>query len=89
MFPGRVGESGNDQTVPLSPTLPGNMAEWEKAEMTRQFRGAQYNIVIHNPNHLEQGILDIRVDGERIDGNVIQDFRDHKVHEVEVVIREA
>lgn len=83
LYEGILGVKRDYDGLRIQPCFP---AEWEKAEMTRQFRGAQYHVVIQNPNHLEQGILDIRVDGEKIDGNVIPDFRDHKVHEVEVVL---
>lgn len=84
LYEGILGVQRDYEGLRIRPCFP---AEWEKAEMTRKFRDAQYHVTIHNPEHLEQGILDIRVDGKKVDGNVIPDFRDHKVHEVEVVIQ--
>ena len=61
-------------------------AEWENAEMTRHFRGADYHIVIQNPQHVENGKGSLFVDGKPCLESVLPDFRDGKMHEVEVKI---
>lgn len=83
LYEGILGVKRDYDGLCIKPCFP---AEWENAEMTREFRGAQYHVTIHNPEHLEQGIWNIRVDGEKLEGNVIPDFRDHKMHEVEVTL---
>ena len=67
----------------IQPCLP---AEWGEGEITRHFRGADYHIVIENPQHKENGTMKIYVDGAETDSNVIADFRDGKLHEIKVVI---
>ena len=67
----------------IEPCFP---AAWEYAEMTRHFRGADYHIAIRNPEHLENGIGIIMVDGESVSGTVLPDFRDGRKHEVEVIL---
>lgn len=83
LYEGILGVKRDYDGLRIQPCFP---AEWENAEITRQFRDAQYHVTIHNPNHLEQGIWVIQVDGEKIDGNIIPDFRDQKTHEVEAVL---
>ena len=68
----------------IEPCFP---AAWEYAEMTRHFRGADYHIAIRNPEHLENGIGIIMVDGESVSGTVLPDFRDGRKHEVEVILK--
>jgi cellobiose phosphorylase len=60
--------------------------EWEKAEMTRTFRGTKYHIRISNPDRICKGKVKITVDGKAIDGWVLPLFGDDKVHEVKVVL---
>ncbi len=67
----------------ISPCFP---AEWERAEMTRHFRNADCNVVIENPKHLEAGSPIIFVDGVQIEGNIVEDFRDERSHEIRVVL---
>ena len=67
----------------IEPCFP---AAWEYAEMTRHFRGVDYHIAIRNPEHLENGIGIIMVDGESVSGTVLPDFRDGRKHEVEVIL---
>ena len=68
----------------IEPCFP---SAWEHAEMTRHFRGADYHIVIRNPNHLENGTAEIVVDGIAVSGSVLPDFRDGRKHEVEVILK--
>ena len=62
-------------------------SDWEQAEMTRLFRGANYHIVIRNPKHLENGTAEIVVDGIAVSGSVLPDFKDGRKHEVEVILK--
>lgn len=83
LYEGVMGVKGDYDGLKIAPCFP---REWECAEMTRQFRGAEYHIVIKNPEHVENGIPKIHVDGKILNGTVLPDFRDRKVHEVQVVL---
>jgi N,N'-diacetylchitobiose phosphorylase len=34
---------------------------WDGFEVTRQWRGATYHIQVHNPEHVEKGVKEIRM----------------------------
>ncbi len=55
----------------IDPCTPKN---WDGFSVTRQFRGAEYRIVVKNPSHVSYGIKQIVVNGEKIEGNVIPVF---------------
>lgn len=83
LYEGILGVKRDYKGLRIAPCFP---AEWESAEMTRSFRGAQYHVVIRNPEKLENGIPVITVDNIQIKGNLIPDYRDGRVHEVEVIL---
>ena len=62
----------------INPAFP---SSWDYAELTRRFRGAEYRIV-----YRRTGEESITVDGVRIEGTLLPDFRDGKWHSVEVTI---
>jgi len=57
----------------------------KKAKITRRFRGALFNISIDNSAGRCNGVSELVLDGEKIDGVVLPDLREG-VHEVTVVI---
>lgn len=63
--------------------------EWERAEMTRHFRGADYHIVVLNPHHLETGHVAVTMDGQAIAGSHLPIMNDGKKHEVVAIIEQA
>ena len=67
----------------IDPSIP---AQWDGFTATRQFRGADYEIKITNPNHVCKGIKSVTVDGKAIEGNLLPAFADGKTHAVEVVM---
>lgn len=62
----------------IEPALP---AEWNSAEITRRFRGADYHISFRRT-----GLGRIIADGRVIEGNILPDLRDGKIHEITVEI---
>ena len=90
LYEGVLGIKRDYDGLRIDPCFP---KEWEKAEATRHFRGADYHIAIHNPDHLEKGNLEVCVDGvlakneDLKSGFVLPDFRDGKMHEIYVTIR--
>lgn len=67
----------------IDPCIP---KEWKEYQVMREYKGAKYQIRIKNPHHVNQGVHYLNVDGKRIAGNVIPDFKDGKTHQVEAVL---
>ena len=44
----------------VDPCIP---SAWDGFEVTRRWRGATYDIVVENPEHVEKGVQRIEVDG--------------------------
>ena len=83
VYEGIMGVKRDYDGLVIAPCFP---ADWEEAEVTRQFRGAGYHITIRNPRHLEGGCPRITVDGRELEGAQIPDFRDGNMHEVQVIL---
>ncbi|MGI5836328.1 MAG: GH36-type glycosyl hydrolase domain-containing protein [Chloroflexota bacterium] len=65
----------------VDPCLPAN---WDRAQMTRNFRRAVYDIEIENPEHISKGVAQVWVDGKEIQGNLLPNFGDGRRHDVRV-----
>ena len=52
----------------IDPCIP---KAWPEFRVTRQFRGATYHIHVDNPNQVSKGVAELRVNGERIEGNKV------------------
>lgn len=85
LYEGIMGVKRGYDGLQIEPCFP---AEWEAAEVNRRFRGADYHIVIRNPNHLENGRAVIHADGMLWASLVLPDYRDGKIHEIEVLLTE-
>lgn len=83
LYEGIMGVKHDYDGLEISPCFP---ADWDSAEVTRHFRGADYHVVINNPEHLETRNTEIYVDGEKIIGNILPDFGDGNLHEVEITL---
>ena len=83
LYEGILGVKADYEGLRVEPCFP---AAWERAELTRYFRGATYHVVVKNPNHVENGTPEICVDGERVTAVVLPDLGDGETHEVEVFI---
>jgi len=78
-----VGAKATYEGLMIDPHLP-----FDKATITREFRGATYEISISNPDgKFKADALDITVDGKAIDGIILPDFKDGKTHKVSVVVK--
>jgi cellobiose phosphorylase len=67
----------------IDPCIP---KKWKKCFIRRPFRGDVYEIEIHNPNSRENGVKEMVVDGQVLQGNLIVPFKDGKTHQVKVVL---
>lgn len=65
----------------VDPCIP---ASWNEFCVRRVFRGDIYNVVVYNPSHVQKGVKEIWVDGEKVDR--ISVIGDGKEHEVKVVM---
>ncbi len=83
LYEGIMGVKHDYDGLRIEPCFP---AAWECAQMTRHFRNADYHVVVRNPEHLEKAAVRITVDGTLISGNILPDFRDGKMHEIEVLL---
>lgn len=84
LYEGIMGIKRDYHGLRVSPCFP---AEWEEAEMTRHFRGADYHIVIRNPEHIENGKPIVLIDGTPWDADILPVYRDGHTHEIEVILR--
>jgi cellobiose phosphorylase len=64
---------------------PAVSSEWSSFKISRVFRGTKYIIEVENPQHVENGIESITVDGEVIEGKIIP-VSDKPVCSVKVVM---
>ena len=84
LYEGILGIKRDYEGLRIHPCFP---AQWEEAEVTRHFRGADYHIVIRNPEHLENGTAQIRADGVLCDSDLLPDYRDGQMHEIEIILK--
>lgn len=84
LYEGIMGVRRGYDGLEISPCFP---EKWERAEMTRHYRNADYHVVIENPQYLEVGTPVIFVDGVKIEGNIVPDAGDGKIHEVRVLLQ--
>ncbi len=80
LYEGILGVQRDYAGLRIRPAFPG---EWQEAEMTRRFRGAEYRIVYRRTG--QDGVR-LTVDGEPVTGSLVPDFRDGKQHLVEVTL---
>ncbi len=82
LYEGILGVTADYDGLRIEPCFP---ADWETAEVNRSFRGADYRIIIRNPDHKDGGTPRITVDGKPISGTLLPDFREGQ-HQVEVIL---
>ena len=52
----------------MDPAIP---SQWDGFKAKRMYRGTLYTIEVLNPTHVEKGVKEIIVDGNRIEGNIL------------------
>ena len=73
-----LGVSADYDGLKIEPNIP---SQWESADITREFRGATYQIFIKRT-----GKKTVIADGNVLDTNIIPPFGDGKIHSVTVTI---
>jgi N,N'-diacetylchitobiose phosphorylase len=51
----------------IDPCIP---AEWKEFEVTREWRGATFHILVKNPSGVEKGVKAISLNGEPLEGAI-------------------
>lgn len=67
----------------IDPKIPNT---WKSYRLKRPFRGASYEIEVSNPNGMNRGVKSLKIDGERISGNIIMPYTDGRTHSVSVTL---
>jgi cellobiose phosphorylase len=65
----------------IDPCIP---AAWPGFKVSREFRGARYEINVENPQRLGKGVNSLWADGRRIEGNIAPVFADGQTHQIMV-----
>ncbi len=65
----------------IDPCIP---STWSSFSATRRFRGRKFLIIVHNPKNVCKGVVEMRVDGKIVPGNLISPDLSEAEHHVEV-----
>ena len=64
-------------------------AHWRSFEVTRRFRGRTLRIRVENPDGVEKGVREIKLNGRRMAGNLIPTADMREVNEAEALVAEV
>ncbi|MEL7626466.1 MAG: glucoamylase family protein [Anaerolineaceae bacterium] len=67
----------------VNPVIP---ARWDGFSMSYGFFDSKYKIEVRNPDHLQKGVREVRLDGELLENQAIPLTNDGKEHNVEVIL---
>ncbi|MFN8529687.1 MAG: glycosyl transferase family 36 [Anaerolineae bacterium] len=67
----------------VDPSIP---SHWPGYKVTRQFRGATYEIEVENPQRVNGGVHSVMVDGQPYQSNLLPVFADGKTHLVRLTL---
>ena len=67
----------------IDPCIP---SDWDGFQVKRRYFGDVYNIIVRNPQHVEKGIKQIKLDDVALEKNIIKPIKDGKTHKVEVIM---
>jgi cellobiose phosphorylase len=80
---GMMGVKAGYDGIRVDPVLP---RRWGECWIRRCIRGTIYEFTIKNPHHVERGVAEIYVDGEKSSSNIIPYMKDGKKHQVIVIM---
>ncbi|HUU23336.1 MAG TPA: glycosyl transferase, partial [Phycisphaerae bacterium] len=66
----------------IDPCVP----RWKRFSVRRVFRATTYQIEIDNPDGVERGVREVRVDGKEIEGNLVPAVKGNKTVRVDVTM---
>lgn len=65
---GICGMRPDSKGLKIDPAIP---AKWDGFKINKHFRGKMLNIEINNPNHVQSGVKEIILNGEKLDSNYL------------------
>ena len=68
-------------TLNINPCIP---SDWKEFSATRKWRGATFNIKVSNPNGVQKGIKEIKLNGEIVENIPVQESG--SINTVEIVM---
>lgn len=67
----------------IDPCIP---SSWSNYAVIRKFRGAEYRIIVKNPDHVSQGVKTVALNGKPHSSNKLPILKSGTRHEIEVVL---
>ncbi|MBO4523712.1 MAG: N,N'-diacetylchitobiose phosphorylase, partial [Ruminococcus sp.] len=67
----------------IAPSIP---AEWDGFKIEKNFRGKKLNITIDNSAHVQSGVKEITLNGEKLTGNYVPAEKLSNVNEIKVIM---
>jgi cellobiose phosphorylase len=67
----------------IDPCIP---RAWDAYSVTREFRGALYEIEVRNPTRVCRGVRSVAVNGQQIKGSLVPPLKVGQVHRIEVIL---
>lgn len=67
----------------VDPCIP---RDWDGFELSREFRNANFKIIVQNPDHVSKGVKTMEVHGLPVNGNFTPLFQDSQEHTIQVVL---
>ncbi len=80
---GICGMRPNAEGLVISPSIP---SAWDGMKITKTFRGSKLNIDIQNPNHVQSGVKEMTVNGEKIEGNFLCQCKLKDTNDIVIVL---
>ena len=68
-------------TLEIDPCIP---RDWDGFTLTRQWRGAEYQIQVENPNHVSKGVKELYLDNQAVSFVPVQE--EGSTHIIRVVM---
>jgi cellobiose phosphorylase len=73
----------NADGLVIDPSIP---HEWDGFNIEKNFRGKHISIDIKNPHHVQSGVKEMTVNGEKVQGNFLSADKLTDVTKVEVIL---
>lgn len=80
---GICGMRPNAEGLIISPSIP---SEWDGFTISKNFRGSHLDIKVDNSAHVQSGVKELWLNGEKLEGNMIPACKLAKENEVKVVL---
>ncbi|HXL72606.1 MAG TPA: glycosyl hydrolase family 65 protein, partial [bacterium] len=82
---GLLGVKPDFDGLRIDPCIPKG---WKEFKVTRNYRGVEYQVHVSNPKGICQGVKSLKVDGQKVGGNLIPIPSGKKIVQVEVTLGE-